>query len=228
MIPVLIGLGVLVTGAFAVANWDEWFSSSSQAEEFHTKADGKKIAILGRRETGKSRIFELLTTGKIDITKTYEQTRTFNAISETHVKIVDANIDFVMVNSADLGGSERSYSDWLKQAKDADFILYLINAKDLMENKAGFKENIKKDMQMINEIVRNNEVSKVFLVTTHSDEVSLYKKDRDKFENKIENHSLVLESQLILGGKNKVQLLIGSLDSTENGKSLLKQIFINL
>ena len=64
--------------------------------------------------------------------------------------------------------------------------------------------------------------------TTHSDEVSLYKKDRDKFENKIENHSLVLESQLILGGKNKVQLLIGSLDSTENGKSLLKQIFINL
>ena len=133
-----------------------------------------------------------------------------------------------MVNSADLGGSERSYSDWLKQAKDADFILYLINAKDLMENKAGFKENIKKDMQMINEIVRNNEVSKVFLVTTHSDEVSLYKKDRDKFENKIENHSLVLESQLILGGKNKVQLLIGSLDSTENGKSLLKQIFINL
>lgn len=228
MIPVLIGVGVLVAGAFAAANWDDWFSSSTQANDFQKKADGKKVAILGRRETGKTRIFDLLTTNKIDTTKEYQQTRAKNIISETHVKIADANIDFVMVDSIDVGGSERNYHDWLTQVKDANFILYLINAKDLIENKDGFSEKIDKDIQTIGEIVRDNKISKVFLVITHSDEVNEYIKDRDNFENKIENSSLILKSQLTLGGKNKVQLVIGSLDNTENGKTLLKQIFTNL
>lgn len=216
-IPAIIG-GLVALGAFLDKKQQE-------------RLNGKKIAILGAAASGKSRFFEFIATEKFtQDTTNYEQTRTRASIQSQYnvdkveKKISGITVEFDLANSYDIGGTEYSYDAWKKVAKNADFLLYLIDSYRLFHEKQQYHEIIKKDIAAIEEIVRGKNFDGLMIVANQMDKLS----GSHDWESRIINHMIVQESRLKLGGTNKCKLVMGSLKNEKSAETLLKNILETL
>lgn len=219
-VPVVLGLFAL--GAFL---------SKEQKE----KLDGKKIAILGARETGKSRFFEYIATEKLATNvDDYEQTRTrenvakkYSLSSPTVTRQIDGiSITFDLAESIDVGGGANSYGDWQKVIQSADFLLYLVDLHQLVHDKT-YPDVIQHDIESIKKEVHKkndtNGFNKLVLVANKSDKVKT-RTGNAVDEDVFANHPAIQESVLRLGGTDKCKFVVGSLKDESTAKELLKNI----
>lgn len=215
-IPALIG-GLVALGAFL---------SKDQQE----RLNGKKIGILGAAASGKSRFFEFIATEKFTQDTThYEQTRSRASIQSKYnvdkveKKISGITVEFDLANSIDVGGQAISYGDWEKVAKNADFLLYLIDSYRLF-HEPQYHATIRKDIAAIEEIVRGKNFDGLMIVANQMDKLS----GSHDWESRIINHTIVQESRLKLGGTNKCKLVMGSLKNEKSAETLLKNVLETL
>lgn len=114
---------------------------------------------MGSRGSGKTRFFEYIKNKKFS-NDCYTQTKQRSRVSDTKakLKIDDIVVDFDLVNSFDIPGGEIGYNDWKNVAKDADYLLYLINYENFLvgDQWESYQETIIKDIQCIDDIVRKN------------------------------------------------------------------------
>lgn len=215
-IPASIG-GLVALGAFL---------SKDQQE----RLNGKKIGILGAAASGKSRFFEFIATEKFTQDTThYEQTRSRASIQSKYnvdkveKKISGIMVEFDLANSIDVGGQAISYGDWEKVAKNADFLLYLIDSYRLF-HEPQYHATIRKDIAAIEEIVRGKNFDGLMIVANQMDKLS----GSHDWESRIINHTIVQESRLKLGGTNKCKLVMGSLKNEKSAETLLKNVLETL
>lgn len=220
MIPLLIGIGVGVAALIGttVYFWDDIFDSKDDKKNWN----GKRIAILGSREVGKSTLFYFLQNQEIDPNKKYEQTRSVRKIDE-----IDVNIDGALLRistSYDVGGGVSSHLTWLEQIEKSDYIFYLLDASKVLNSDKAHISEIRKDMDAIQKAIANDSNKKVFLIANKSDLHQQY--NSNGFEDKLISKPIISETRLNLGGTNRCKLIIGSLSSTSEAKNLVKQ-FLN-
>lgn len=225
-IPAIIG-GLVAWGVFLDKKQQE-------------RLNGKKITILGARESGKSRFFEFIATNQFaHDTSHYEQTRKRVTIKDKyHVDKMEKNISgitvkFDLANSYDIGGGQNSYGDWEKVAKNANFLLYLIDS-DRLFHSPQYHETIKKDIAAIEEIVRkrnsndednkHNQFDGLMIVANQMDKLS----GNHDWESRIINHPIIQASRLKLGGTNYCKLVMGSLKNEQSAEALLKNVLETL
>ena len=220
MIPLLIGIGVGVAALIGttVYFWDDIFDSKDDKKNWN----GKRIAILGSREVGKSTLFYFLQNQEIDPNKKYEQTRSARKIDKIEVNIDGASLQ--INKSYDVGGGEISHLSWVDQIKESDYIFYLLDANKVMDSDRIHISEIKKDMAAIQKQIVSYTDKKVFLIATKSDCHQQY--NTSGFEDKLMNKSIILETMLNLGGIERCKLIVGSLSNTDEAKKLVKQ-FLN-
>lgn len=215
-IPAIIG-GLVALGAFL-------------SKDQQKRLDGKKIGILGAAASGKSRFFEFIATNKFAHNAAhYEQTRSRDSIQSQYnvdkveKKISGITVEFDLANSIDVGGQEISYGDWKKVAKNADFLLYLIDS-DRLFHSPQYHETIKKDIAAIEEIVREKNFDGLMIVANKMDKLS----GSHDWESRIINHTIIQASRLKLGGTNKCKLVMGSLKNEQSAETLLKNVLETL
>lgn len=220
MIPLLIGIGVGVAALIGttVYFWDDIFDSEDDKKNW----DGKRIAILGNREVGKSTLFNFLQHQEIDSNRKYEQTKSVRKIDRMEVKIDGASLK--INTSYDVGGGVISHLTWLEQIKESDYIFYLLDANKVLNSDRAHISEIKKDMDAIQKAIVSDGSKKVFLIANKSDLHAQY--NTNGFEDKLISKPIIWETRLNLGGTNRCKLIIGSLSSTSEAKNLVKQ-FLN-
>lgn len=218
MIPLLIGIGIAALIGTTAYFWDDMFDSKRSKEQW----DGKRIAILGSRAVGKSTLFNFLQNQEIDPNKKYEQTRTLKEINKIEVNIDGASLR--ISTSYDVGGGEFSHDSWVDQIIKSDYIFYLLDANKVMNSDKVHISEIKKDMAAIQKQIISDKNKKIFLIATKSDCHQQY--NTIGFEDKLMNKSIIFETMLNLGGRERCKLIIGSLSSTDEAKNLVKQ-FLN-
>lgn len=213
----------LIIGGFALVGILGWI--------FGSNLNGKTIAILGARASGKSRFFEYIATQKLSNSSHYSQTKYKQTVASKHnveKAVFDKggkNIEFDLVKSIDVAGGSVAYQDWKEVAKNADILLYLINAEKLLSiNNSDYKETIKKDISEIEKTVREKTYDKVVIVVTHCDKIQGYTTDFDSVYKRIERNGIIDESIIKLGGTKKCELIVGSLKDTKEAEKLLKSI----
>ena len=222
MIPLLIRLVVATILGY-------WLSDSQKQ-----KLNGKKIAILGARGSGKSRLFEFIATDKLGDVSQYNQTKSQESVGEKYdIKeeitkdFGGFSITFDLLHSYDVGGSEANYEVWKKGVANANFLLYLVNSQKLLAKTRESKEyhqTIKSDIQTIAEIARgNNQLENICIVATFFDKLD-YFDNANEVERCILKHPVILESQIRLGGMQKCKVQIGSLET----KTKAEELFINI
>lgn len=227
-----------IPAAVAVAGFFAWKSFLSNEQKQHI--DGKKIAILGARATGKSRFFEFIATGKLEQTIQHTPTKSKTPMNKKYQipsvkrKFEDIEVEFDLVKSFDVGGSMQSYAVWKEVAQSADFLLYLIDAHRLFDDKnhdkvLTYKSNIKHDIAEIENLVRKRDEERPFerlvIVVNQIDKLAM---NSDELEQRVFSSGLIKESQIQLGGANKCKLVTGSLKNEQTAEELLKQILLNL
>lgn len=217
-IPAIIG-GLVALGAFL-------------SKDQQKRLDGKKIGILGAAASGKSRFFEFIATNKFAYDTAhlhYEQTQhrvkiqsQYN-VDKVEKKISGITVEFDLANSYDIGGTEYSYDAWKNVAKNADFLLYLIDSYRLF-HEPQYHATIRKDIAAIEEIVRGKNFDGLMIVANQMDKLS----GSHDWESRIINHTIVQESRLKLGGTSKCKLVMGSLKNEKSAETLLKNVLETL
>lgn len=221
LLPIII-LGVTALTGVAVG---AWFLIPE-------KLNGKKIAILGARASGKTRFFEYIATQELGDPNNYTQTKARQSVgnhynvAKTIFQADGKEIEFNLVHSLDVAGGEVAYNEWKKVAKDANYLLYLIDAERLLNpnNSQDYSTTIKKDIETIDDIVRQSTYDKLAIVLTHCDKIEDYYRDYDNFYSKIKKNRIIAETTLKLGGTDKCKLIIGSLKDTKEAEILFKKV----
>lgn len=228
MIPVIIaGTIALIGSGAAYFFWDDIFDSSENKQ----RLAGKKMAVLGARGVGKTTLYHFLQHSSLDTaSKEYAQTTTKNKIDACKVDIGGIKI-YLSVNYDVSGNSDMALRDWIEQIEGADYILYMADADKLLckDDKSHHKANVSKDMRNISEYVRSASGKAsgkiVFFIINQCDKVKEYHEDLKKFEEKIQQLSVVQETQLRLGGSDECRIILGSLADNTEAKKLVEQIF---
>ena len=217
MIFIIVIAAAALLGAVA-ANWDKIIKALK----------GKKLAVLGEREVGKTTLLKFLAEGSIP--EKYEATiEGGEKVCGRRFRLRD--LELVIKDTRDVPG-RRGYG-WERITKDADVVLYLLRADRLMEGHKPTQDRVRGDIDQIKRWLGENPKKEfpLFLIGTHCDltDPDLTTLPADKigvYED--EMHEILEEVFLRGGGEGKVRIMLGSLKSAATTEKLvfrlLKQI----
>lgn len=197
----LIG-GAVVVGGIAVAITADWLIDGVK---------GKKIVVLGGRGVGKTTLLKYLING--EITGNYEQTIGKHKIDKPFsLEKLGWIIKNKNIRATDVGGSEDHYAEWKVLAKDTDFIIYLFNVKDWLNNPEKFEPKFYNEINVIKDIIAENKNIEVMGVGTHIDLDENYSLSHfSQYRNKILGEPIMLGMLGLLGGEKRCKLELETL-----------------
>lgn len=186
--------------------------------------EGKKLALLGAREVGKTNLFAFLSTEAVP--KKYKQTTSVKKVGSNHIHIED--LDFWMEESKDVPGSKIDRSDWRKSVESADMVFYLFRADLVKKGDRATIERVKSDISHIARWLQDNDVSggcRLYLVGTHCDKDEEYVNTShmkmgdyyDSYRSLSQYREIKRRSNF--GGGSK--LFLGSTDTKEEARKLV-------
>nr|WP_294503899.1 GTPase domain-containing protein [uncultured Rhodopila sp.] len=216
---IAVGLGILVSVVGTKLAIDHW-------KKVRETLGGKKIAVLGPRASGKTTLIKFLLKG--ELSEEYVATAKPEKFSGKKVVLQDLNL--TIEDTTDVPGDRQSHADWERLYKEADFVLYLTDAKMLHAGDQGYENNVRDDMRHIGEWFddRKDKPPRFFLIATHCDLIFEYDSLPDSRKTAFTDDfwKTPIMQQLILLGKGikNVKCVAGSLKGRDESERLVGSI----
>lgn len=212
--PLLLGpLGFL---GFVVLRWDEIVIALT----------GKRLAVLGQREVGKTHLITFLSTGSIP--RSYRQTPYPEKAGKRRFDLRE--LDLRLKETTDVPGSKDSYAQWKKEHDQADVVLYLFRADRLMAGDTAIETRVRDDLHHIGRWLSERPTRPpFFLIGTFCDLDPAYVAvpDARKGDYADRFHKLPIVNELILrgGGAQNAKLVLGSMKTVAQTEMLVFELF---
>lgn len=225
VLPILawgaIALAGAVAGSYAYNKW--W--------------DGKSIAVLGGRGTGKTTLLNYFDTKKI--TTAYEQTDTKQRYSGMTVKM--DGLTLKVKEGYDVSGSSMNHGTWREQIDGADVVFYIVDISRVIGQGKDqyYIDNTKNDIEAIAKEVENRRIKvdkssnhkvkmHIIILATHADKCPEFHTDRQAFEKKVARSQVIGTAEIEFGGTDYCKVIIGSLKDTTEAEKLVKNILSSI
>lgn len=188
---------------------------------------GKRLAVLGARRTGKTSLLSFLTTGSIP--SDYAQTTSTEKVQKIRKKLKELDLKIKKCN--DVSGDTAAYAEWKEEFDQADLVLYLLRADKILMGDEGAKKRFEADIYHICTWSKDeaNKDKKIFIIGSHCDnDESFKKKPKGDYLDEF-NHLEIIEKmkrKLVneCGGGN-IKVILGCMDTNENAEKLVMDIF---
>lgn len=134
---------------------------------------GKRIAVLGEREVGKTHLIRFLSTGTIPMD--YEATLDPKKAKGRKFNLRELNL--VLKDMLDMSGAEHAYKVWKQEFDKADIVFYLFRADRFFRGNQRTQTRVEKDLAQIQLWFDEQQAKRptLFLIGTHCDLMSEYK-----------------------------------------------------
>jgi GTPase SAR1 family protein len=204
-------LGSAITGA--------WF----KRDDLFITINGKKIAVLGARNTGKTTLFNYITTGTL--TEKYNQTVIPEETKKRRFKLHGRDIK--IKKSRDVGGSKDDYRQWKAQLVESDLVFYLVRADKLFNKDLDMEKRIEDDLHQIRLWIQESKSPPVVLIIgTHCDLdpnfKSIESNNRGDYVDRFKQLPSVRNMTLLA---SDARMVLGSLKNEQLADDLISQIF---
>lgn len=211
---VILGASALAAATVAV------FGYKKTKETFFSK----KVIVLGRRETGKTTFLTYLMTG--DIESNPDVTTGIHKIEKTTTKHLDDlgwDITFADIQK-DLPGDPGNYDSWLKEANEADILIYLFRLDHWFEYSHDLEETVEEDIKKLSQKLDHNKKDlPIFIIGTHADLI----KDSHSSDKRVPEEELFfkgIRSRLQKASFKDICFLSVNLQNKKDLECLLKQM----
>lgn len=155
----LIVAGAAAAVAAGVAYWkrdeikDGW-------DSLMISLKGKRVAILGERNVGKTALLKFLASG--EVSDEYMQTTLTEKVQGKRFAMGDLKLD--LKETRDVPGAPDAIEDWKTLHNEADIVLYLVNAQEINQ------QRIKRDLEKLESWRKAPAPSpKLVVIVTHMD-----------------------------------------------------------
>ena len=172
---------------------------------------GKRFAVLGQENVGKTVLIKYLTEGVF--TKTYKETILEEKTPKNVLHLKDLKLKIKESKDVSGGGG---YGPWKNIFVDSDIVLYLFRLDSF--EKGSSIERIKRDVGQISKWINDNQNTKerkIIVIGTFADKVTNidHKKDEHiaKLISELKRNTVINNMIIQLGGGRKVPLIIGSM-----------------
>jgi hypothetical protein len=182
---------------------------------------GKKLAVLGQREVGKTVLINYLTTGVLSTD--YSQTTEERKTKRNKLKMGDLALR--IKRSKDVPGAQVDYPRWKEIHKSSDLTLYLFRADLVLADDSDVLQRIEDDLGQIRRW--RAEDHPLYLIGTHCDLDPKYKK---YFPDKIGDYRDRLAKRMgrALQLSNHAPMIVGSLRSEETTQDVVRSLLHSL
>ncbi len=217
VVVTLVSVVVTGVGAFIYKNWDRiasWWT-------------GKRLAVLGAREVGKTHLIKFLSSGTI-LTE-YIQTIPPEPADGRRFQLKDLNLQ--IKDMLDMSGAEVMYPHWKKEVDRADVVLYLLRADKLFKGDTDYEKRVLKDGRMFEKwLAERSSRPHFFIVGTFCDldggEFNNLKPEfAGTYHDKFRTLPVVTEFVAKAGGLNEVVVVVGSMKTKEGTEAIVCEIF---
>lgn len=214
MLPLIYLVGAGIAGLFLSSKGFGLWGKDENGEPILKK----KLAVLGPSNSGKTHLFNFLSTGKIEAFS--NPTTTFGE-TVNRIEIKDGNKTLILKTTKDVPGSEMSISNFYPELinKSTD-IFFIFNCKDFLEI-----ESYKKyTLSLIDYVNRHNDGKKrIIYLGSHVDELL---KQKDSKKSRIDATNKITESlQRVLDLRHINGIELINMISEEEMNSLKKSLF---
>jgi predicted GTPase len=210
-VPLIIAVGCLIAGGLAgglaVHKW----------EDVQFALRGKRIAVLGARQVGKTTLLTYITKGVL--IESYKANVLNTDTERKRLKISD--LDIRLRKTKDVAGSNSADQrfEWHNLCKDSDFIFYIVRTDLLLQRNKETEERIKDDLRHIGEWIKDSD-KLVVIVGNHWNTDSEYRNlTPDKvgqYVDKFKALPIMQDINTLAGGAAKVRVALGSLEPNED------------
>ena len=206
LVPIAVG----VVGSVGVG---------TSAWVLRNKLSGKRLAVLGRQEVGKSTLLHMLRDNKLPD----QVTRTTDPIpgGEFEMKLGRRRPTRFYVPKDLPGSAAPTWMVWEEAFASADMVLYLFRSDKLIERDVAETGLVKEHLDMLvewNSAVATRKARKILLVGIWADQSEFYITDPAGYLEQL-RHATVLQAPAV---KLNANVLCGSLASDDNAKMLIK------
>ena len=104
---------------------------------------GKRIAILGEREVGKTTLFKFLSEGWLPLE--YNATMVGDKTAAKRFKLKD--LDLKLKQSEDVAGGKDHHGEWQASAESSDLLIYLVRSDRLLAGHHATEARVKRDVE---------------------------------------------------------------------------------
>lgn len=187
---------------------------------------GKRIAVLGARAVGKTRLIHFLTSGSLPVEE--KQTVAATPVASGRRKL--AELDLKLKETRDVPGAE-AYPHWKKLVEEADIAFYLLRADLLLAGDQEANEQVRRDVAHIAGWLAQAKRRPLFcLLGTHCDldpeYASFVSEGRlGEYQDRFSRLETVRLLRLSAGGDEKARLFVGSLRTEEDCEALVQTLF---
>lgn len=157
---VVIGLAAAVSGYAIYRNW----------RKIVRLFRGKKVAVLGKRGVGKSRLIEYLTNGTVHATEKYKQT--LAPVEAKGRKFDIRDLQLKLRETLEVPGSTDAYKVWKDLFDDSDLVFYLFRVDQIRKNDAEAVQRIVEDTKQIRQWIdeKKRDCPTVIIIGTFCDQ----------------------------------------------------------
>jgi hypothetical protein len=191
---------------------------------------GKKLAVLGVRAVGKTTLIQFLTEGSIP--PKYKQNVAPEQYRGNAFQLKDLQLS--IKGGLDFGGTPDNYGQWKKECQEADLILYLLRADQLLVGDETVEGRILDDLKHIEGWLaewrkKQKRPLPFFIIGTHCDKDIDFRVLTDDtvgaFHDKFRDLPIMRELVARGGGLQRVKVVLGSMESIEATQNLVYEIF---
>ena len=214
IVVVLSSIGI---GIGTLANWDNIVIALK----------GKKLAILGARQTGKTHMLQFLMSGSIPIK--YKGTQGATKTAQRRFKLQDLQLN--LTKTVDVPGDDSGYGEWKTIHDESDIVFYLVRADHLIARNPSTEARVIKDLKHISGWLDKRMPRPSFcIIGTHCDLDPAYRTltDANKGEYQDRFRKLPVMQELIKrgGGSQQAKVILGSMETIKDTESLLYEVFV--
>jgi hypothetical protein len=187
---------------------------------------GKRVAILGVRQIGKTTLFNYIEKG-VWLEK-YQATLLPQEIGRRKLKIGDLEIR--LRKTRDVAGSDSAdlRAQWKEICDDSDIILYIVRTDLLLREDKDTQKRVESDVEHIGGWVSNS-TKPFFIVGNHWNTDSEFESficDKEaKYFDRFTKLPVVSTLTQLAGGGSKIKIVLGSLSDPKSANQLIVEIF---